>query len=184
MNSELRDRIHQELNLRETDDLLEIWQTNDRVEWSDIAFDVLAEILEQRLGAVAPQDEPIIEHHDEPEELEGFEDWETKLLDSEDQPEFYDTIEVLDVHHTLNKIAKASVYLYTIICVLRLPVVNMLSNKQIPSSMEIVASLPNTFILILGYGLQIAFTYYGLKALDHILRILMEMEFNSRKAKP
>ena len=48
--------------MKETDDLLEIWITNDHVEWSDIAFDVVKEILEQRLVELPPQAEPIFEY--------------------------------------------------------------------------------------------------------------------------
>jgi hypothetical protein len=38
-------------------------------------------------------------------------------------------------------------------------------------------------ITSLSTGLQIALTYLPLNALVHILRILMEMEYNSRKVK-
>ena len=48
MTNELHKQIYNELNLRETNDLLEIWQTNNRAEWSDIAFEIIKQILTER----------------------------------------------------------------------------------------------------------------------------------------
>ena len=62
MSNKLRQQIYNTLNLRETEDLLDIWQTNDRVEWSETAFEVIEEILKQRLEEVPPQEEPIFEY--------------------------------------------------------------------------------------------------------------------------
>ena len=56
MSSEFRKQIYSELNLKETDELLEIWHTNDHEEWSDAAFDVVLEILIERLGEVPIQE--------------------------------------------------------------------------------------------------------------------------------
>jgi hypothetical protein len=43
------------MKLKETDELLEIWSENDRLEWSDEAFDIIHGILLERLGDVPPQ---------------------------------------------------------------------------------------------------------------------------------
>jgi hypothetical protein len=55
MDNNLRKQIYSNMNLRETDDLVEIWQRNDRKEWSDLAFDVIREILVNRLGELPIQ---------------------------------------------------------------------------------------------------------------------------------
>lgn len=47
--------IYQNMKLKETDELLEIWFENDRLEWSDDAFGVIHSILLERLGDVPPQ---------------------------------------------------------------------------------------------------------------------------------
>jgi hypothetical protein len=65
MNDDLSNQIYNNLNLRETDELLEIWQTNDHVEWTDIAFDVIQEILKNRQEELPLQNEPIVEHLEE-----------------------------------------------------------------------------------------------------------------------
>src|SRR5690349_3023093 len=47
--------IKNELQLRETDDLLEIWLANDRSQWTDEAFEAMRQLLVERLGAAPPQ---------------------------------------------------------------------------------------------------------------------------------
>src|SRR6266508_5018517 len=65
MNNDLRRQIHSNMNLKETDELLEVWQTNDRVEWTEITFEVIKEILKYRGVEIPEQDEPIYEHPEE-----------------------------------------------------------------------------------------------------------------------
>ncbi len=55
MDNNLRKQIYNSMNLRETDDLVEIWQENDRKEWSDLAFSVIREILINRLEELPTQ---------------------------------------------------------------------------------------------------------------------------------
>jgi len=47
-------QVRAELQSRPTATLLEIWQANDRVEWTDLAFDLIAVILAERLHVVPP----------------------------------------------------------------------------------------------------------------------------------
>ena len=65
MSEELRSQIYSNMNLKETDELLEIWQTNDRDEWSDLAFDVVRQILLSRISELPEQDEPVLEEESE-----------------------------------------------------------------------------------------------------------------------
>ncbi len=53
--SSLSKSIYQNMKLKETDELLEIWSDNDRLEWSDETFEVIRVILLERLGEVPPQ---------------------------------------------------------------------------------------------------------------------------------
>ena len=50
MNNDLRDQIYSSMSLKETDELLGIWQRHDSNEWTDSAFEVVGEILRDRLG--------------------------------------------------------------------------------------------------------------------------------------
>ena len=183
MSNELRQQIHNELKLRETEDLLEIWRANDHEEWSDTAFEVIRDILSERLGEVPPQ-QLSDDEQDEEESYrhDGLAEWKAKLLDDENQPELYDTLEVLKLMDTINKVAIGVIVIYVLLCFSNLQVGRTLL-RGIPMSIsQIIKSLTKELLTILVYGLQIVVIYFPLKALSQILRILMEMEFNSRKA--
>jgi hypothetical protein len=55
-------QVYNNLNLKETDELVKIWQTNDRIEWTETAFNAIREILNERLGEIPPQNMPIYTH--------------------------------------------------------------------------------------------------------------------------
>src|ERR1044071_1149614 len=98
MSNNLHRQIYQEMNLRETGELLEIWQNNDRFEWSDIAFDIINEILKERGVEIPAQREPVYDHPDEATEEEyEFSEEELKIIDDENPPDYYDPFEVLKV---------------------------------------------------------------------------------------
>jgi uncharacterized membrane protein YhaH (DUF805 family) len=59
MSTELRNQAYRILNQKETDELIRIWQLNDHAEWSEMAFDVIREILQERHAELPPQNEPI-----------------------------------------------------------------------------------------------------------------------------
>jgi hypothetical protein len=48
----LRDEIYANMQLKTTDELMKIWEENDREEWTPLAFDVVKEILFQRTGTL------------------------------------------------------------------------------------------------------------------------------------
>jgi tetratricopeptide (TPR) repeat protein len=52
MSDNLRKQIRDNLNLRDTEDLVEIWQKGDTAEWSAAAFEIVEAILLERLGYV------------------------------------------------------------------------------------------------------------------------------------
>ncbi len=62
MTDDLRNQVFNNLNLLETDDLIDIWKKNDRVEWSETTFDVVREILQNRFVEIPKQNEPILEY--------------------------------------------------------------------------------------------------------------------------
>ncbi|MBN8655176.1 MAG: hypothetical protein J0M11_05505 [Anaerolineae bacterium] len=179
MSSELRNQIYVSLNSKDTDELLDIWKKNDRLEWSALAFEVLEEILTKRITTLPKQDKPILEKDDSTDD--DLEDWEAKILDSENQPELYDTLEVINLVDSINKVAKAVVVVYIIIYIINSSVITALFTEGLMAFGEISIMVRNLLIVILSAALQIVIVYFPLKALSHILRILMEMEFNSRK---
>jgi len=56
MSNELRKQIYGSLSQKGTDELIEIWLTNDHIEWTEMAFDVIREILQERFVELPSQD--------------------------------------------------------------------------------------------------------------------------------
>ncbi len=46
----------------ETEELLEIWRTHDRYEWSEMTFDVIREILQERHVELPHKARPFTRH--------------------------------------------------------------------------------------------------------------------------
>lgn len=186
MSDDLRQMIRNNLNLKETDELLSIWQTNDRAAWTDMTFELIEEILRERLGEVPPQTGPQLPSSetdgDEKTGKDGLADWEEKLLADEGQPEFYDPLEVVSLVSTINKVALASIVLNVIVGLNYLGSYRDISLNFFQMNREVVLYyLFNLLVIAVSTGLQIVITYFPLKALAFVLRILAEMEFNSRK---
>jgi uncharacterized membrane protein YhaH (DUF805 family) len=59
MDNDLRTQIYRNFDQKDTDELIEIWQTNNQIEWTEMTFDVIREILQKRLPKLPPQDIPI-----------------------------------------------------------------------------------------------------------------------------
>jgi len=61
MDNELADKLKKQIYLqmqeKETEELLKIWQENDREAWTNDAFEAVYQILQERLGNVPPQEE-------------------------------------------------------------------------------------------------------------------------------
>lgn len=187
MNASLRKQIYESMDLRSTEELSEIWQTNDRVEWSDEAFDVIGEVLRNRGVEPPAQNEPVLEHDDEPEDdTEGLTEQELKIIDDENPPDFYDPFQVIKFSKWLNIAAIVSVIL-----AIASGLLSYQASRNIVSSFFVAVpnmnqnSFPVVFFTVLlvlfEIVVQFLMTYFPLKALAHILRILMEMEYNSRK---
>lgn len=58
MTDDFKKQVYNSLSLKETDELEEIWLKHDKAEWTDTAFDVVKEILLNRLGELPTHWEP------------------------------------------------------------------------------------------------------------------------------
>src|SRR4030067_158190 len=146
MSKELREQIRNNLILKDTYELLEIWRVNNHVVWSDLTFEVLREILRDRIREIPPQDEPILEDEEIVQDTYDLEEWETKLLNNEIQPEIYDTLEVLQLRDNINKLIIGVVVVYILLALLNSQFVRMLFEGQILPPAEILRSAPNMLI--------------------------------------
>jgi hypothetical protein len=185
MSNELRQQIYNNLNLKETEELVEIWQKNDRVEWSETTFEVLQEILQQRLGELPPQDEPIFEYtEDEEGDIQADED---QAIDDDNSPEFYKPKEVLWLDKWLYQAAIAAIVASVISSLLELPRMQRITLSYFAGNSLSAANFWSWVIAIVVFSfavvLECILIYFPLKALGTILKILMEMEFNSRVIK-
>lgn len=189
MSGDLRSQVRNSLDIKETDELLAIWQANDRAAWTGMTFELLEEILRERLGELPPQDSL-------PAEMPGGEDakgeggglaaWEEKLLANDNWPEFYDPVEVVSLVNTLDKVALAAVGLNVFVGLSSFDMLRDAFTGLFPFTGSGLGSLFGLFFsmfsVVVTILLGIIVTYFPLKALAHILRILAEMEYNSRKA--
>ncbi len=186
MTSDLQRQIFESMDARTTEDLLEIWRANDHVEWSEEAFAIVGEILRNRGVEPPEQDEPIYEHNEEDEPIEstyGLTEEELQIIDDENPPDFYDPLEVLSLGRWLRIAAVASIVITLLLGLGLFPSYRTTARAYfggVPGG-EAIASFVALIILALTVAFQAAITYLPLRVLAHILRILMQMEFNSRK---
>ncbi len=182
MDKDLRGQIYESMNLKDTDELLEIWQSNDRTEWSDVAFGVVQEILTKRIGELPSHNKLVLKEKEEEPTVDefGLGEWEAKLIDSEDQPDFYDTWDVIDLIRKINKATKWVLVLNVLTGIITFPTTKQIMAGLFPENPNIPSIISSFLVIGFGTALNILLTYLPLKALAHILRILMEMEFNSR----
>jgi small-conductance mechanosensitive channel len=111
----------------------------------------------------------------------GLETWEAKLLDSEDQPDFFDTLDIVELIRKLNKAANWVLVLNVLLGIYNLPITSLIISGFLPQFSEAPYIFWNSLLIVVGTVINILPPYLLLKASVYILRILMEMEFNSRK---
>jgi hypothetical protein len=186
MSNDLRKHIYANFDNKDTNELVEIWTTNDHVEWTELAFDVVKEIIEQRLGELPPQNEPVLKHLKNVVVGTNNNDLTLKMLaDSVNSPEFYKPEDVLRVNLWLNRIAKVVVVFSILSNIPQICVLQQIFSYYLPNNKEWMSI--SWIIAVITGGLAITLqcfiTYYALKALSSILSILMAMEFNSRVSK-
>jgi len=68
LSEDRRTQLYRTFNRKDRDELIEIWQTNDHYEWADLGFEVIGEILKERLGELPLQNGPV--HESDKSELD------------------------------------------------------------------------------------------------------------------
>jgi hypothetical protein len=171
------------MNIKETDELLEIWRTNDRFEWSDEAFNAVKEILKERGVKIPKQAEPVYEHEEEINKDDyEFSKEELKIVDDENPPAFYDPFEVILLTKRLDWMLKVMIVFIVLYSIINFPNSrNIIQGFFIQNPKPALEFVISALVAFLNAALGIIIMYVPLKALTYILRILMEMEFRSRK---
>jgi hypothetical protein len=180
MNANLHQQVYESMDQRQTEDLIEIWRANDRVDWSDEAFEVISEILQSRGVQLPEQNEPVLQHEENTEDTDdtyGLTAEDLKIIDDENPPDFYDPLEVLSIARWLRIAAAASIVLALLSGMGQLSSIVLGGASFRQTGQLLVAGM----MLLVSAAFQVAITFLPLRALAYILRILMQMEFNSRK---
>jgi len=176
----IRNTIRNNMLLRDTEDLLKIWIENKRYEFTDVAFEVISEILLERLGELPEQNSQAyeLEPQEEVDEIEEF------LIDAYD-PEFYDPEEVLWVGRWIRRVAVGAVVLYGLMGLLEYPNMRQIMISYVINQPKLYweASFIAFLTVLVLSALQAGLIYFVLRALGAILKILMQMELNSREAR-
>ena len=171
-----REIIHGNLDLLETDELVKHWLKHDENEWMPIAFEVMGEILIGRLGELPTPDyqfdEPILPEQPKRKTLQ-----ELKSLVSDNDPVFYDPYKLGVFIRWLNRV----LYLLILFSTLQFsfycwPFFEGLKEVKFDSSFWFLFrdELISLVIKVLVY-------FFVLKTITFVLKVLKEMEFNSRK---
>jgi hypothetical protein len=179
MPDPLRERIAANLRSLSDEELLAIWVTNDRASWSDTAFELVKAILTER-GIELPEQvaPPAAGDSDE----EAGEPIAEADAEPQGEPVFYRPDEVFSLARTIRWLAPAAVIVTVVAFLpqwltLGRSVASYFPNSRFGAFLGAVIALPLGGLII---ALQSALIYFGLKAVAAVLRILMEMEFNSR----
>jgi hypothetical protein len=182
MNKDLYDQILANLDAKETEELVKIWQTNDRSEWPRMTFVIIQNILRGRLGELPPQNKPIRKLSKKDEEYIQNAVQLERVLNEENPPEFYNPRQVLKVDKCLYKAAIVLVIVTVIKGLLNLETTQsmMLSYLGGAITSDILSWILAVIFFILTTGIYCVVAYLVLTSLGSIMKILMGMEFNSR----
>jgi hypothetical protein len=133
-------------------------------------------------GVEIPQQDQAIYEHDETKDYD-FSDEELKIINDENPPDFYDPFEVLRVSKWIGLAIKLLIGLIIVQNLLNISTPLRIAQSYFAGSKYFLGAYPVALLLVaVNIAIGILLTYMPLKFLSHILRILMEMEFRSRKA--
>lgn len=170
-DNSLHKSIFDNLNLKETDELLQIWQENKRDEWSDTTFDIIEQILRERGVQIPPQDDPALKPED------GEDEETTEVTSSTGrQPVFYKPQELLLFADATSVAAWVVLAIY-IINALRPFLFNLGEFAQNPGLMV------SGILTFFGQAAAGVISFILLKGISFALKVLMEFEFNTRNVK-
>lgn len=178
MTENERETIYRNLILLDTDELVNHWLKHDDNEWMPIAFEVMEEILIERLGEL-PQQGYIPSKPTPPvqEKRKSTSLNELKVLIKDNDPVFYDPNKVIILIKWIFRVLNGIIFLY---------VVQFLFNnwyyfdalKEYELSSALWIDIGFSFVTLL---VTIFVLFVEMRTLAYILKILREMEINSRK---
>ncbi len=162
--------VLRQMEAKETDELLQIWQENDREAWTEEAFDAVRKILLERLGELPAQGLP---EEEEPAEDESEEDGRLILPYPTDKK----LIWIADWSNRLSGVVLAIGIIEAMIRFISV-VVSQFSNLGPNTAFIIFMGL---FVAV-GSVLSYAFLYLVMQAITEIIYLLLDIRELSRPA--
>lgn len=179
MNESEWNTIYRNLSLKDTDDLIGYWRKHDENEWTAIAFDVMEKILIERLGELPNKDDVDISKfnkilHNQKTNIYT----ELKALINDNDPVFYDPKKVSLLVKWIFRCMNILIVFYIAQFIFE----NVSLFRVLLFEVYGMSSLIIDLIFgILGLLIVIVMIFIQYKALGYVLKILREMEINSRK---
>lgn len=169
----LRQRVIENMEEKETDELLRIWKKNNRNAWSDLAFEVIHDILWKRLGIVPEQNAPLTNgglETDEMQEDEMDEDNE------EEQDTFHDPNLVLDIASLARNVAWVVLVLGIALIFSRVLLMSGLLSRSSASQGEPwIVLLADAFV----YAIALGVSFIILLSISQGLYLFLDIERNT-----
>ncbi len=164
--------IYSNLNRKETNELLNIWTEQNKNEWTEIALEVVKQILLERLGEIPEISQTSLPIKNQRKNIEQ--------INSENPPEFYDPLQVWRLEKSLAIASKIMIGIIVIYSILNY---KNTYNLVWPYFMEdrVMVSAISIFIVVINILVVVCIIYFPMKAFGKILRLLMQMEYNSRR---
>ena len=120
---------------------------------------------------------------EETEEDYKFSEEELRIIEDENPPAFYDPFEALLTSKRIDWMAKVMIVFTIAYNIINFPrLMGIVQSYFIRNPNLILIYIFTILLVTINTGIGIVVIYFPLRALSRILRILMEMEFRSRKA--
>jgi hypothetical protein len=170
--------IYSNLNLLTTEEIEENWLKHNENEWTPIAFNVMEKILLERMGELpkkedSPSDSSVMKNLQEKESIVE----ELQILARDNDPVFYDPNKVTLLVKWIFRSMNILIILYVLQFLTDFKYFQDLFSGG-ASWIDILISIGTSILALL---LSIIITFIEYKAMGYVLKILREMEINSRK---
>jgi hypothetical protein len=165
---------------------LAIWAKNDHVEWSGPTFDVIKEILQRRLAALPPQNEPVYVYQPQEKASGKLKEFFGIVADTDSfstggrAPLFYKPQKVYVLQKWINLTVILAIIAKAVDTIRSFPAFKSAVSYYLASRGDSIVVPIAYAVTIFSVVLEIAFIVAALKGLSYILKILMQFEYNSR----
>lgn len=168
----MREIVYSNLNLKSTEELVEIWKQKNKEEWTELALEIVEEILITRLGEI-PDQIMLFQENSENDD-------QHIKLELSDTPEFYNPKDVIMVEKWLIRASNALILLITINSLFNYKSYYSMASAMLENN-NVTGHYIAVFMIIILLAINAAIIFFPMRGIGFVLKILMQIEFNSRK---